>query len=329
MTGKSQKLAHVALNKSASLLRGLVYAPSGAGPSLFAAMAGCQLVVDSVDDINGLLEQLKAATRLIVLTDDLAEQAVVEIRRRVRAHVGGHTVVIAVLSDVYSNREVAHEHRQVLQVDLCLPRTAPKDYTLRHFEDALSRRRPLSDFRCFPADVAREIDDIAARIHVGTYYEFFNLEGCATSDEIRAAFHQVARYLHPDRHRKRLEGQPEIMERIAEIYKRVNEAHSILVSTKKKIIYDLGILTRASKSFEPNRLNAAIRAECDLTKQESTQLKILEALKGRLTGDWQTAFTSIKEAVAFEPNNTELAALAESITKVYMVTASHQRNISR
>ena len=119
------------------------------------------------------------------------------------------------------------------------------------------------------------------------------------------------------------------MERIAEIYKRVNEAHSILVSTKKKIIYDLGLLTRASKSFEPNRLNAAIRAECDLAKQESTQLKILEALKGRLTGDWQTAFTSIKEAVAFEPNNTELAALAESITKVYMVTASHQRNISR
>ena len=119
------------------------------------------------------------------------------------------------------------------------------------------------------------------------------------------------------------------MERVATIYKRVNEAHSILMSTKKKIIYDLCVLTRASKGFEPNLLSAAIRAECELTKQESTQLKILRALKGRLTGDWQTAFMSIKEAVALEPNNTELAALAESITKIYMVTASHQRNISR
>ena len=292
-------------------------------------MASCQLVVDSTTDINGLFEQLQGDTRLIVLTDDIAEQAVIEVRRRVRKRPGGHNVVIAVLSDVYSDREAAHERRQALEVDLCLPRTAPKEYTGKHLEDALNRRRPISDFRCLPTEIAREIDDIAARIHVGTYYELFNLKHCATSDAIRTAFHRLARYLHPDRHRKRLEGRPDLMARIAGIYKRVNEAHSILVSTKKKIIYDLCVLTCVSRSFEPNLLHESIRAECELTKQESTQLKILEALKGRLTGDWQTAFMLIKEAVVLEPNNTELAALAESITKVYMVTASHQRNISR
>ncbi|MEE2757049.1 MAG: DnaJ domain-containing protein [Myxococcota bacterium] len=322
MIDSSQKLAQLALGKSRAQSYGLVCAGSDVGAQFYSVLAACNLVVETLDDMSKLVQSVTLKTRLVVLGDQNGQGRIGDICKRLKRLEYSHQLAILVLSNAFSDREFAIRQQQIWGVDLCLPKTTPKDVLIEKVSSALIDHRPISEFGCLPIAIANEIDSVLARIHTGNYYTILGVVPKADEAQIRSAFHQLAQVLHPDRHRARAAQYGRTLRRIADAYKRVSEIHSVLTSTTKRREYDLCLLSATSLRHEPEKLPQPLRSELELCKTRRARVAVVESLIARLTGHWKSAYKSMHTAVSAEPDNFPLRDKAESVKKVYMLCAA-------
>ncbi|MBV71487.1 MAG: hypothetical protein CMH52_09055 [Myxococcales bacterium] len=322
MTEASQKLAQLALGKSTARYSGLVCAGPHIGAQFYSAMATCNLVVETVDDVSKVVQSVGSKTRLVVLGDHIGQDRLSDICQRLRRLEHSHKVAILVFSNAFSEREFASRQQQIWNVDLCLPKTTPKDFLIEKLSTALVDRRPIAELGCLTIGIANEIDEVLSRIHTGDYYTILGVPATADSTQIRALFHKHAQVLHPDRHRSRAAQYGRTLQRLAHAYKRLSEIHSVLTSNTKRREYDLCLISATSLRHEPEKLPQSMKLELELCKTTDARIAVVESLIARMTGHWKAAYKAMHAAVSAEPDNFPLRDKAESVKKVYMLCAA-------
>ncbi len=139
------------------------------------------------------------------------------------------------------------------------------------------------------------------------YYTLLSLEQDASSDAIRAAFHEFALRYHPDRFS---EAPPEKRARASQIYRRGAEAYRVLMDPGRRRQYDEQ-LARGRLRFDPETDKQSIRPT------SSTRLSVssprarpfaTKALQAFNQGDYKTAKLNLKMALQHEPDNALLKA---------------------
>ena len=94
----------------------------------------------------------------------------------------------------------------------------------------------------------RVLDDL-------TYYELFGVDGGASADEIRAAFHAFCDTFHPDRHLARAQSERDAL---STIFKRGTEGYLVLSDVGLRGQYDRDLGTRLSD--RPPRISYSPRS---------------------------------------------------------------------
>lgn len=87
----------------------------------------------------------------------------------------------------------------------------------------------LAQFRSRIDQIYRDLDDY-------TYYELLKITPAATADDVRRAFHRMARSMHPDRHQQT--GDDALRDKLYAIYKRITEGYRILKDHRTRREYD-------------------------------------------------------------------------------------------
>ncbi|MFH2006915.1 MAG: J domain-containing protein [bacterium] len=90
------------------------------------------------------------------------------------------------------------------------------------------------------APAADQLQRLVVRLHgdleVLSYYNLLGVGPAASDEEIRQAFYQRARLLHPDRYYSLGEGA--LKDQIGAVYKRVSEAYRVLGKPEQRKTYD-------------------------------------------------------------------------------------------
>ncbi|OFX18891.1 MAG: molecular chaperone DnaJ [Anaeromyxobacter sp. RBG_16_69_14] len=169
-------------------------------------------------------------------------------------------------------------------------------------------------------DFIMEIEQRAAALDGLDYFEVLRLPQTAGADEVKAAYYRESRACHPDRFAAL--PSPQLRELIARIYRRVNEAYTVLRDDAKRPRY-LADVTG------PDRAKKLRFTEVEETAVKDEQKKKLEeqfgqtpngrklyasALKDVEARRWDAAERALKTALMYEPANQkfrELMALVE------------------
>ncbi len=166
-----------------------------------------------------------------------------------------------------------------------------------------------------------EVETRAEALEGLDYFEVLRLPTTATPAEIKAAYYRESRMFHPDRFAA--VPSAELKERIGRIYRRVNEAYTVLRDDVKRKKY-LADVTGP----ERDRKLRFTEADESQVKQEQKQ-KLEEqfgqtpngrkfyaaALKEVEGSRWETAERAIKSALMYEPQNARFKELLAQIEK--------------
>lgn len=80
------------------------------------------------------------------------------------------------------------------------------------------------------------IEQIHRDLEHYSYYELLNLGPTTAADDIRQAFHRMARGLHPDRYQA--VADPALRQQVYAIYKRITEGYRVLMDPQLRREYD-------------------------------------------------------------------------------------------
>ena len=167
----------------------------------------------------------------------------------------------------------------------------------------------------------QEVEQRAAGLDGLDYFEVLRVEKVASPVEIKSAYYRESRIFHPDRYAA--VGSLELRERIGRIYRRVNEAYTVLRDDVKRARY-LADVTG------PERERKLRFTEVDETQVKQEQKQRLEevlgqtpngrkfyaaALKEMQGGRLDTAERAIKSALMYEPANARFKELLTQIEK--------------
>jgi DnaJ-class molecular chaperone len=156
-----------------------------------------------------------------------------------------------------------------------------------------------------------EVETLAAVLDQLDYYGVLKIPQTATPAEIKAAYYRESRAYHPDRYAA-LES-PELKEMIGRIYRRVNEAYTVLRDDRKRTKY-LADVTG------PEREQKLRFTEADEAQVKEAQKKKIEeqfgqtpngrkfyaaALKEIEAGRWDAAERALKSALMYEAGNAK------------------------
>lgn len=117
-----------------------------------------------------------------------------------------------------------------------------------------ARTRASDDLRIMIARTHAKLDEM-------NHYEILGLAKDATTDAIRAAYFKLAKLLHPDR--ILAAGLGEIAEQAADVFRRINEAQTILSTPAAREKYDAGT---EEDDGSANEARAALDAEMAFQK---------------------------------------------------------------
>lgn len=165
-----------------------------------------------------------------------------------------------------------------------------------------------------------EVERRTAELDGLDYFEILRIATTAGPGEVKAAYYRESRAFHPDRFAT--VPSAELREHIGRIYRRVNEAYTVLRDDAKRRRY----LTDVTGPDRPRKLRFT-EVEESQVKQEAKQ-KLDEqfgqtpngrkfyaaALKELEAGRWEGVERAIKSALMYEPQNAkfkELLAQAE------------------
>jgi curved DNA-binding protein CbpA len=165
-----------------------------------------------------------------------------------------------------------------------------------------------------------EVETLAEALDQLDYFAVLKLAATATPGEIRAAYHRESRVYHPDRYAA--VDDEGFRDRIGRIYRRINEAYTVLRddARRKKYAGEVAGPDRARKLRFSEDDEAAVkeaqkkRAVEQLGQTPNGRKFFSAALADAQAGRWEGAERNLKMALAYEPTNErfkELLAQAE------------------
>jgi curved DNA-binding protein CbpA len=166
-----------------------------------------------------------------------------------------------------------------------------------------------------------EIQALAAALDQLDYFGVLKLPQNATPAEIKAAYYRESRAFHPDRFAA--VPDPLVRELVGRIYRRVNEAYTVLRDDQKRARY----LADVSGPERAQRLRFTEAAEVQV--KEEQKKKIEEQLGQTPNGRkfyatalleiqaqrWEPALRALKSALMYEPANAKFKEQADAVER--------------
>ena len=182
---------------------------------------------------------------------------------------------------------------------------------------------PSDDGSRLTPEQLRDLEQRLRMLDQLDYFEVLKLEKTAVPAEIKKAFYRESRTYHPDRFFHIPD--PELKERVKDLYKRVTEAYYMLRddAKRKKYLADVTGPDRAQKL----RFTESSEAETKQAAKKEQEEQIGLHPKGRqfyqtamndMAGErWSAAERNLKMALTFEPQNARYKEkLAEVVAKI-------------
>jgi curved DNA-binding protein CbpA len=165
-----------------------------------------------------------------------------------------------------------------------------------------------------------EVETLAGALDQLDYFAVLKLAASATPGEIRAAYHRESRTYHPDRYAAVEDDAFRGL--IARIYRRINEAYTVLRDDARRRKYAVDVAgpdrarkLRFSEEDEVEVKDAAKRRAVEQMGQTPNGRKFFSAaLADVQAGRWEAAERNLRMALAYEPGNErfkEQLAIAE------------------
>jgi DnaJ-class molecular chaperone len=170
-----------------------------------------------------------------------------------------------------------------------------------------------------------EIQTLAVVLDQLDYFGVLKVSQTAPPAEIKAAYYRESRAFHPDRFAA--VPDPVLREMVGRIYRRVNEAWTVLRDDKKRIKYvaDVSGPDRASKLRFTEADEAQVKEEAKRKAEEQfgqtpNGRKFYKAALAEIQAKrWDKAEAALKSALMYEPANAtfkdQLAALQTELEK--------------
>ena len=166
-----------------------------------------------------------------------------------------------------------------------------------------------------------DVEQRAAALDTLDYFEVLRLPRGAGPSEIKAAYYRESRAYHPDRFAAL--PSPELRDLIARVYRRVNEAYTVLRDDAKRERYlsDVSGPERASKLRFTETEEAALKEQQKRKLEEQFGLTpngrklYAAAVQDADAGLWEAAERSLKAALMYEPSNARFRELLATVEK--------------
>jgi curved DNA-binding protein CbpA len=170
-------------------------------------------------------------------------------------------------------------------------------------------------------DFILAVEQRAAELERLDYFEVLRLPSTAGADEVKAAYYRESRTYHPDRYAAL--PSPQLRDLIARIYRRVNEAYTVLRDDTKRQRYlaDVTGPERASKLRFTEAEEVAVKDEQKRKIEEqfgrtpNGRKLYAAALKDVEAKRWDSAERSLKAALMYEPDNARFKELLAQVEK--------------
>jgi DnaJ-class molecular chaperone len=159
------------------------------------------------------------------------------------------------------------------------------------------------------AQFLMEVETLAAALDQLDYFGVLKIPQSASPAEIKAAYYRESRAFHPDRYAA--VASPEIRDLISRIYRRVNEAYTVLRDDRKRAKYtaDVAGPERGAKL----RFTEADEAQVKGEQKKKIEEQLGQTPNGRKfyaaalveiqAGRWDAAERALKSALMYEAGN--------------------------
>jgi DnaJ-class molecular chaperone len=156
-----------------------------------------------------------------------------------------------------------------------------------------------------------EVEAIAGALDQLDYFGVLKLPQTASPADIKAAYHRESRAFHPDRFAAY--PHPQVRELVGRIYRRVNEAYTVLRDDTKRLRYvaDVSGPDRAKKLRFTEAEEAQVKEEQKRKLEEqfgttpNGRKFYAAALLDIQAERWEAAERALKSALMYEPGNAK------------------------
>ncbi|HYG69555.1 MAG TPA: DnaJ domain-containing protein [Anaeromyxobacteraceae bacterium] len=161
------------------------------------------------------------------------------------------------------------------------------------------------------AEFLIEVEALAGALDQLDYFGVLKIPQTATPAEIKAAYHRESRAFHPDRYAAFPNAQ--LRELVGRIYRRVNEAYTVLRDDRKRLRYlaDVTGPDRAKKLRFTEAEEAQVKEEQKRKMEEqfgttpNGRKFYAAALLDIEAERWDAAERALKSALMYEPGNAK------------------------
>lgn len=166
-----------------------------------------------------------------------------------------------------------------------------------------------------------QIEERAGQLDALDYFEILRLPRGAGAAEVKAAYYRESRSFHPDRFAAL--PSPDLRELVARIYRRVNEAYTVLRDDDRRQRYlaEVSGPERARKLRFTETDEAALqdeqkrRAEEQLGQTPNGRKLYAAALQDVAAQRWDAAARALRTALMYEPGNARFQELLDQVER--------------
>jgi DnaJ-class molecular chaperone len=156
-----------------------------------------------------------------------------------------------------------------------------------------------------------EVETLAAVLDQLDYFGVLKVPQTATPGDIKAAYYRESRAYHPDRFAAL--DSPELKEVIGRVYRRVNEAYTVLRDDRKRARY----LAEVTGPERERKLRFTEAEEAQVKEEQKKKLEeqlgqtpngrkfFAAALQEIQASRWDAAERALKSALMYEPGNAK------------------------
>ncbi len=161
-----------------------------------------------------------------------------------------------------------------------------------------------------------EVETLAAVLDQLDYFGVLKIQQTATPAEIKAAYYRESRAYHPDRYAAL--PSAELKEMIGKIYRRVNEAYTVLRDDRKRLKY-LADVTGPERE-KKLRFTEADEAEVKEAQKKKIEEQFGQTPNGRkfytaALKEIEAALRALRSALMYEPGNARFKEQAAELEK--------------